>query len=153
MGASAVGPATRGSGTKGGGALRASGRRGVAGGRPAAGRPPPRPSRRRVRPPGLERDARAAAATAKTATIAADTFLSYETYDKAADLYTLALTKPGVDAVKKFTRIYPLAQAGNPPPALKFVNMSGKPFNMVAPADASFWSMLHQARRCCRTLP
>lgn len=48
--------------------------------------------------PGLERDARAAAATAKTATIAADTFLSYETYDKAADLYTLALTKPGVDA-------------------------------------------------------
>jgi len=51
--------------------------------------------------------------------------------------------KPGVDAVKQHTKIYPLAQAGNPPP-LKFVNMSGKPFNMVAPADASFWPMLHQ---------
>jgi hypothetical protein len=52
--------------------------------------------------------------------------------------------KPGVDAVKQYTKIYPLAQACNPPPALTFVNMSGKPFNMVAPADESFWPMLHQ---------
>jgi hypothetical protein len=52
--------------------------------------------------------------------------------------------KPGVASVKQYTRIYPLAQAGNPPPALNFVNMSGKPFNMVAPADESFWPMLHQ---------
>ncbi len=51
--------------------------------------------------------------------------------------------KPGVDMVKKVTRIYPPSQAANPP-ALKFVNMSGKPFNMVAPADFSFWEMLHQ---------
>lgn len=48
--------------------------------------------------------------------------------------------KPGVAAVKQHTKIYPLAQAGSPPPAL----MSGKPFNMVAPADESFWPMLHQ---------
>jgi len=51
--------------------------------------------------------------------------------------------KPGVDMVKKTTKIYPLSQASNPP-ALKFVNMSGIPFNMVAPADFSFWEMLNQ---------
>jgi hypothetical protein len=51
--------------------------------------------------------------------------------------------KPGVDAVKKFTKIYRLDQTANPP-ALNFVNMSGKPFNMVAPADDSFWEMLNE---------
>jgi hypothetical protein len=50
--------------------------------------------------------------------------------------------KPGVDAVKKFTKIYPLSQAGAPP-NLNFVNMSGKPFNMVAPADYTFWELLN----------
>ena len=42
--------------------------------------------------------------------------------------------KPGVDMVKKFTRVYPLSKAKNPPP-LKFVDMSGKPFCMVNRAD------------------
>jgi hypothetical protein len=51
--------------------------------------------------------------------------------------------KPGVDAVKKFTKIYPLSQAVNPP-KLNFVNMSGKPFNMVGPDDFRFWEMLNQ---------
>jgi hypothetical protein len=51
--------------------------------------------------------------------------------------------KPGVDMVKKATKIYPLSEAANPP-ALTFVNMSGTPFNMVAPADFSFWEMLNQ---------
>ncbi len=51
--------------------------------------------------------------------------------------------KPGVDKVKKFTKIYPLAQAANPP-MLNFVNMSGKPFNMVGPAGWRFWEMLNQ---------
>jgi hypothetical protein len=51
--------------------------------------------------------------------------------------------KPGVDEVKKATKIYPLSQAGNPP-ALNFVNMSGKPFCMVGPADYRFWEMLNQ---------
>ncbi|MEI7684967.1 MAG: DUF1254 domain-containing protein [Planctomycetota bacterium] len=49
--------------------------------------------------------------------------------------------KPGVDAVKKFTKIYPLSQVGNPP-ELNFINMSGRPFNMVGPADFRFWEML-----------
>src|SRR5208283_3861333 len=52
--------------------------------------------------------------------------------------------KPGVDLVKKFTKIYPLSSAGSPPPPLNFVDMSGKPFNTVAPADYSFWELLNQ---------
>jgi len=51
--------------------------------------------------------------------------------------------KPGVDIVKKATKIYPLAQAANPP-KLTFVNMSGKPFNMVNPADYGYWELLNQ---------
>ena len=52
--------------------------------------------------------------------------------------------KPGVDLVKNFTRIYPLADADKAPPTLNFVDMSGKPFNTVAPADYSFWELLNQ---------
>jgi hypothetical protein len=51
--------------------------------------------------------------------------------------------KPGVDLVKKFTKVYPLGQAANPP-AMKFVNVSGKAFNTVAPADYTFWEYLNQ---------
>ncbi len=52
--------------------------------------------------------------------------------------------KPGVDMIKRVMRIYPLSDAANPP-ALNFVDMSGKPFNMVAPADYRFWALLNQA--------
>ncbi|HWH69450.1 MAG TPA: DUF1254 domain-containing protein [Candidatus Sulfotelmatobacter sp.] len=52
--------------------------------------------------------------------------------------------KPGVDMVKKTLKIYPIQQAANPL-ALNFVNMSGKPFNMVGPADYRFWEMLNRA--------
>ncbi|MGE5945844.1 MAG: DUF1254 domain-containing protein [Betaproteobacteria bacterium] len=48
--------------------------------------------------------------------------------------------KPGVEAVKKLTKIYKLGEAN--PQALNFVNMSGQPFNMVGPADFRFWEML-----------
>jgi hypothetical protein len=51
--------------------------------------------------------------------------------------------KPGVDLVKKFTKIYPLSEAGNPPP-MKFVDLSGKYFNTVAPGDYSFWELLNE---------
>ena len=51
--------------------------------------------------------------------------------------------KPGVDLVKKATKIYSLAQAANPP-SINFVDMSGKPFNMVGRADYAFWEMLNQ---------
>lgn len=51
--------------------------------------------------------------------------------------------KPGVDLVKKFTKIYPLSEAGDPPTP-KFVNVSNKAFNTLAPADYSFWEALNQ---------
>lgn len=49
----------------------------------------------------------------------------------------------GVDLVKKMTKVYPLGQAGAP--AMNFVDMSGKPFNMVGPGDFRFWELLNQA--------
>ena len=52
--------------------------------------------------------------------------------------------KPGVDMVKKFTKVYPLGQAAKPP-QLTFVDMSTKPFNMVNPADYRYWELLDQA--------
>lgn len=52
--------------------------------------------------------------------------------------------KPGIDLVKKFTRIYALADKDKPAPALNYVNVSGKPFNIVNPADYSFWELLDQ---------
>jgi hypothetical protein len=51
--------------------------------------------------------------------------------------------KPGVDAVKAATKVYPLAQAANPP-AVTFVDMSTKPFSMVNPADYGYWELLNQ---------
>ena len=54
---------------------------------------------------GLERDARAPAATAATAMAAGDAFLSYDDPAKAAELYAIALTKPGVDTPRVLTRL------------------------------------------------
>jgi hypothetical protein len=51
--------------------------------------------------------------------------------------------KPGVDMVKKYTKIYPLADAGKPAPKLIYVDLSGKPFNIVNPADYRFWELLN----------
>lgn len=51
--------------------------------------------------------------------------------------------KPGVERVKQLTRIYRLSQATDRP-RLNFVNVSGRDFNTVAPADYSFWEDLHQ---------
>ena len=52
-------------------------------------------------------------------------------------------TKPGVDSVKKYLKIYPLAEAANPP-SFKFVNASSVPANFVAPGDYSFWELLNK---------
>jgi len=51
--------------------------------------------------------------------------------------------KLGVDLVKKHTKVYRLSEAANPP-AMKFVNVSGKAFCTVAPADYTFWGLLDQ---------
>jgi hypothetical protein len=51
--------------------------------------------------------------------------------------------KPGVDLVKKFTKVYLLADAKQAHPPLKFVDMSGKAFNTVYPSDYRFWELLN----------
>ncbi|MGD0424595.1 MAG: DUF1254 domain-containing protein [Candidatus Bathyarchaeia archaeon] len=51
--------------------------------------------------------------------------------------------QPSTDLVKQYTRIYPLSEAANPPPT-KFINMSGKPWCTVAPADYTSWETLNQ---------
>lgn len=61
--------------------------------------------------PAFERDARAGSATAATAMAAADAFLSYEDYAKAADLYRIAEAKPGADKDRANTRLG-IAQLG-----------------------------------------
>jgi hypothetical protein len=52
-------------------------------------------------------------------------------------------TKPGVESVKQHLKIYPLADAANPPPT-KFANASGIPSNFVPPGDYQFWSLLNE---------
>jgi hypothetical protein len=50
---------------------------------------------------------------------------------------------PSIDVVEQYTRIYPLSDAANPPP-MNFINMSGKPWCTVAPADYTSWETLNQ---------
>ena len=57
--------------------------------------------------------------------------------------WSTAIPSRAWTAVKKFTKIYRLSQAANRRSS-NFVNMSGKPFNMVGPADYQFWEMLNQ---------
>ena len=49
--------------------------------------------------------------------------------------------KPAIENLKKFTRIYPLSKAANPP-ANTFVNVSNHDFSTVAAADYKFWELL-----------
>lgn len=51
--------------------------------------------------------------------------------------------EPGIDLVKQYTRIYSLSNAANPPQT-NFINMSGKPWCTVAPADYTSWETLNQ---------
>ena len=51
--------------------------------------------------------------------------------------------QPGVDLVKQHPRVYRLTDAANPPP-MNFVNVSGKDFGTIAPADYPFWEYLNQ---------
>lgn len=51
--------------------------------------------------------------------------------------------KPGVDLVKKFTKVYPLGKQASATP-MKFINVSGKVFNTVAPSDYRFWELLNE---------
>ena len=51
--------------------------------------------------------------------------------------------KPGVDIVKKFLKAYPLSEAADPP-AMNFVNISGKAFNTIGPSDYTFWDAINR---------
>lgn len=51
---------------------------------------------------------------------------------------------PGVELVKKMTKVYPLGQSAASTP-MNFVDMSRKPFNMVGPGDFRFWELLNEA--------
>ena len=51
---------------------------------------------------------------------------------------------PGVELVKKFTRIYPLSGAGKAVAPPTFIDMSGQPFNTVFPTDYRFWELLNE---------
>jgi hypothetical protein len=46
--------------------------------------------------------------------------------------------RPAVENTKRFAKVYPLAQAANPP-AMKFVDVSGVPFNTIHANDFSFF--------------
>jgi hypothetical protein len=47
-------------------------------------------------------------------------------------------TQTAVENGRKFAKVYPLSQAGNPPP-MKFVNASGKAFNTIHASDVHFY--------------
>jgi hypothetical protein len=51
--------------------------------------------------------------------------------------------KPGVDGVKNNLKAYLLSDAANPP-AMNFVNISGKAFNTIGPSDYTFWGSINQ---------
>ncbi len=52
--------------------------------------------------------------------------------------------KPALKNLKKFTRIYPLSEAGNPPTSVKNKNGSYVEINTVPPGDYLFWTYLNE---------
>jgi len=51
--------------------------------------------------------------------------------------------KPAVESIKKLLKIYPLAQAANPP-TTKFTNMSGVPHSTIHANDFHFYEEIHE---------
>ena len=51
--------------------------------------------------------------------------------------------KPAVESIKKLLKIYPLAQAANPPET-KFTNMSGVPHSTIHANDFHFFEEIHE---------
>jgi hypothetical protein len=47
-------------------------------------------------------------------------------------------TKPAVETTKKFTKVYRLSEANNPPP-MKFINVSGRDFNTIGANTFQFY--------------
>jgi hypothetical protein len=51
--------------------------------------------------------------------------------------------KPGVESIKQHLRIYPLAQAANPPKT-NFINVSGKTMNTIHAGDVSYFGEVNE---------
>jgi hypothetical protein len=64
-------------------------------------------------------------------------WLFYRHFDVAGDF------KPAIESLKKHARVYLLSQADNPP-AINFLNLSGKEFHSIAPSDYRFWEYLNE---------
>lgn len=88
--------------------------------------------------PTLERDARAANASAVTTASAADAFLSYGEAAKAEALYTIALNKPGAEKDRVLTRlgIAQLDQGNSAGAQASFAKVQGPRRNI-----AQLWSI------------
>jgi hypothetical protein len=89
-----------------------------------------------ILPPGYKGDV---AQTGYVAVVQSPTFniwLPWRTFVVADDW------NAAVDHVRKFVRVYSPSQAATP--QVKVEDMSGKPFNTVAPADYKFWELLNQ---------
>jgi len=52
-------------------------------------------------------------------------------------------TKPGVASLKQGLKVYPLGKAAKPP-AMRFINLSGKPMNTVHANDIEFYDEINQ---------
>ncbi len=52
-------------------------------------------------------------------------------------------TQPAIEETKKFLKVYPLSQKDNPP-AITFLNLSGKENNTIHRMDYGFWEELNQ---------
>ena len=88
-----------------------------------------------LQPPGYTGEVPAGYFVARSRTFG--NLLFFRTFLKDGD------PKPGVDNVKMNLRVYPLSQAGNPP-AMKFVNISGKAFNTIGASDYSSFEYLNR---------
>lgn len=64
-------------------------------------------------------------------------WLFYRHFDVNGDF------RPAIENLKKHARVYLLSQASNPP-AINFVNVSGKEFHAVAPSGYRFWEYLNE---------
>ena len=84
-------------------------------------------------PPGYKGEAPAGYMTVRVPTF--ESILVWRNMPVKGDI------KPAIESLHKNTRIYPLAQAGNPP-TNTFVNVSNRAFSTVAPGDYRFWELL-----------
>ncbi len=90
-----------------------------------------------ILPPGYKGDVAKAGYVAVVQSPTFNIWLPWRTFVVAGDW------NAAVDHVRSFVRVYSPSQAAKPPP-VTVEDMSGRPFNTVAPADYRFWELLNQ---------